>query len=734
MTINGFGMKQKLILSLMLYVAFSFNAYAQVGTTFKMKDSNGHKVRYEIISQNAVKFKGGEYGKAAILTIPENVTYKGQQYIVKEIGVLAFSSCKHLKEIIIPSSVTEIGGGCFYECEALEKIKLPYGISELKSYCNTDNSSIYKFTIIQGFFEHCKNLKTIEIPASVVKLGDECFKFCEKLQTISLPASLSELGGACFLGCTNLKTIKLPDNIEVLPSLHDVNKLGSFTYGCFESCSSLEEIVLPAKLKKIEEECFRECTKLKKVKGLNSSIHLSTVYYRGSKGPFWCSAFNVDSAMNTFSFYAEGIIRKDIEDWQQKKEFETVAQYQARVTKAKRDAKLQELIAKYRKEYIANAGKNQKLNFSIGNYDSEYNVFPLTDTSFGTKYVRVPLADAPAFKENFEKALFVPTYDVINNNLALTRLDVSVNGKTYQSEQAVIENNNDLVIDFGDLNMDFGGQQGQRNTVVQQPTISIDHSIDQNIPTNAINNKQTFAVIIGNERYTQVAQVPYANNDARIFAEYCKKTLGLPEKNVKVYENATYGTMIGAVSDIQKIARAFKGDINVIFYYAGHGIPDEATGDGYLLPIDADGMNMRVCYPLSQLYKDLASMQARSVTCFMDACFSGAQRGSGMVVAARGVTIKAKNDHPTGNTVVFTAATDKQTAYPYEEKGHGMFTYYLLKKLRDTKGDCTLGELGTYICDEVAKQAVVTNGKEQTPVVLTSTGGVADSWKTMKLK
>ena len=418
---------------------------------------------------------------------------------------------------------------------------------------------------------------------------------------------------------------------------------------------------------------------------------------------------------------------------QQKKEFETVAQYQARVNKEKRDAKLQELIAKYRKEYIANAEKNKKLSFSIGNYDSEYNVFPLTDTSHGTKYVKVPMADASAFKENFEKALFVPTYDVINNNLALTRLDVSVNGKTYQSEQAVIENNNDLVIDFGDLNMDFGGQQGQRNTVVQQPTISIDHSIDQNIPTNAINNKQTFAVIIGNERYTQVAQVPYANNDARIFAEYCKKTLGLPEKNVKVYENATYGTMIGAVSDIQKIARAFKGDINVIFYYAGHGIPDEATGDGYLLPIDADGLNMRVCYPLSQLYKDLGEMQAKSVTCFMDACFSGAQRGNGMVVAARGVTIKAKNDHPTGNTVVFTAATDKQTAYPYEEKGHGMFTYYLLKKLRDTKGDCTLGELGTYISDEVVKQAVVTNGKEQTPVVLTS-AGISDRWKTMKLK
>ena len=55
------------------------------------------------------------------------------------------------------------------------------------------------------------------------------------------------------------------------------------------------------------------------------------------------------------------------------------------------------------------------------------------------------------------------------------------------------------------------------------------------------------------------------------------------------------------------------------------------------------------------------------------------------------------------------------------------------KKLHDTKGDCTLGELGNYVCDEVAKQAVVTNGKEQTPVVLTSSN-IADKWRNIKLK
>lgn len=227
--------------------------------------------------------------------------------------------------------------------------------------------------------------------------------------------------------------------------------------------------------------------------------------------------------------------------------------------------------------------------------------------------------------------------------------------------------------------------------------------------------------------------VPFANNDARIFAEYCKKALGLPEKNVRLYENASYGAMIGVVTDMQKIAKAFKGNINIIFYYAGHGIPDEATGDSYLLPIDADGINMRVCYPLNQLYKELGDLNVKNTVCFMDCCFSGAERGDGMVVAARGVAIKAKSGKPTGNTIVFTAATDKQTAFPYKEKGHGMFTYYLLKKLHDSKGNCTLGELGAYVCDEVAKQAVVTNGKEQTPVVLTS-ANIAEKWRELKLK
>ena len=84
-------------------------------------------------------------------------------------------------------------------------------------------------------------------------------------------------------------------------------------------------------------------------------------------------------------------------------------------------------------------------------------------------------------------------------------------------------------------------------------------------------------------------------------------------------------------------------------------------------------------------------------------------------------------------TVVFCAASGKQTAYPYKEKEHGMFTYYLLKKLEESNGNCTLGELGDYVGVMVNRQAVVTNDKEQTPLVLTPASNSL-SWKLNKLK
>jgi hypothetical protein len=88
---------------------------------------------------------------------------------------------------------------------------------------------------------------------------------------------------------------------------------------------------------------------------------------------------------------------------------------------------------------------------------------------------------------------------------------------------------------------------------------------------------------------------------------------------------------------------------------------------------------------------------------------------------------------PAGNMVVFSAAQNDETAYPYREKGHGMFTYFLLKKLQETKGNVAFGELSDYITDNVQKQSIIINRKSQTPTV-TSAAAMSDSWREMKLK
>jgi uncharacterized caspase-like protein len=121
------------------------------------------------------------------------------------------------------------------------------------------------------------------------------------------------------------------------------------------------------------------------------------------------------------------------------------------------------------------------------------------------------------------------------------------------------------------------------------------------------------------------------------------------------------------------------------------------------------------------------------VIVLMDACFSGSVRGDGMLMAARGVAIKAKPTTPNGKMVVMTAASGDETAFPYAEKGHGMFTYFLLKKLRDSKGNCSLGELSDYIKTNVQQQSIVVNRKSQTPTINVASS-LEESWKSMKLK
>lgn len=446
-----------------------------------------------------------------------------------------------------------------------------------------------------------------------------------------------------------------------------------------------------------------------------------------------------------YSQYAKEYVESRIERWQTKDHYETVDEYKARVTQQTRDAKIKELLKEAEAEYIKTYTADIRFtDMLLKPYDAENRVF-LVESKYGELIVPVPREhnEAQVFESSWAGMQFKdPKFYINNDKLMLSSLTfVTPTGDTYRYDGDESLNYTETVVDMNFSDIDTSklvAEDHSSNTpgVRRSKTmVSVGKSdVDTDIPESKEVNDKTFAYIIANEDYSMVAPVPMAQNDGQTFGEYCRKTLGLPETNVRYYPNASYGIMLSAIQDLKNIAKVYDpGEINVIFYYAGHGVPNEATKDAFLLPIDANGQQTEVCYSLNKLYSELAGLNANSVVVFLDACFSGAGRDGDMLASARGVALKAKAEKPQGNMVIFSAASGDETAYPFKEKGHGLFTYYLLKKLQESKGNATLQEIGDYVTEEVRRQSQLVNHKLQTPTVSASTA-MGDSWKNMKLK
>lgn len=702
------------------------------------------------------------------IVIPEEVTYKGKKYTVTAIGKAAFyegsygnkSPKVHLKRIVIPKTINHIEGDAFGNCE-LEEVH----ISDLTAWCNIgfydynsypffDRTKLYLngnivthleipdgvkiiggTFITRGGFRNYKQLESVKIPNSVEIIDSYSFINCVNLKKVVLPPSIKQIGSAAFESCKSLKSIRIPEGVKKIDrSAFDGSGLVEITLPhsieevnakAFNWCTSLESVTFLNSQVTIEKEAFKGCKKLKTVVGLSFKSKID-------KEAFVDSPFSLDYLMTSFSFFVNSYIYDEIEKWQKKGEFESTEQWRSRVTEGNRRKYVNGVIKQLREKYIEKYQRAEPAA-TIGNYNADQGVFPVSIAS-EQLYVKVPQDEALQFKSGFKSEYLQTQYDIVNDHIAVVARTCKVGDKVYQTtnQYAKADDLSDLALNLPPLEMDFGGVSN--NASSQKPASTpVDRTIDQNIPASGVTNSNTFAVIIGNENYSMVAKVPYAKNDAMVFAEYCRKTLGLPEKNVRTYGDATFGMMKNAIKDIQNIASAYNGNIKVIFYYAGHGIPNEQSKDAYLLPVDADGRETDICYPVNKLYQELGSMNVKNVIVLMDACFSGAQRGDGMLMSARGVALKPKASAPSGNMIVFSAATNDETAYPYMEKGHGMFTYFLLKKLRDSKGDCTLSELANYIQQNVSQQSVVINRKKQTPTVIPSQR-LSNSWHTMKLR
>mgnify|MGYP005965192129 CR=1 FL=1 len=166
----------------------------------------------------------------------------------------AFSFCRSLSEIVIPSSVTSIGKGAFFRCHSLSEIVIPSSVTRIgdgEFYGCVSLSEIVipsSVTSIGGSaFSRCYSLSEIVIPSSVTSICDSAFSYCRSLSEIVIPSSVTSIGKGAFSRCVSLSEIVIPSSVT---SIGD----SAFSY-----CYSLSEIVIPSSVTSIGDSAFYRC-------------------------------------------------------------------------------------------------------------------------------------------------------------------------------------------------------------------------------------------------------------------------------------------------------------------------------------------------------------------------------------------------------------------------------------------------------------------------------------------
>ena len=128
---------------------------------------------------------------------------------------------------------------------------------------------------------------------------------------------------------------------------------------------------------------------------------------------------------------------------------------------------------------------------------------------------------------------------------------------------------------------------------------------------------------------------------------------------------------------------------------------------------------------IDKIYDDLANLNVRSSTVFLDAWFAGQDRKYELVVAGLRPILLEVDVSYKWNVTVFSASTSKQVSGSFPNKKHGLFTYFLLKGLRpeNWKNNTSLSynELFQFIQSNVEREAGNLD-RNQNPTITTIDG------------
>jgi hypothetical protein len=284
--------------------------------------------------------------------------------------------------------------------------------------------------------------------------------------------------------------------------------------------------------------------------------------------------------------------------------------------------------------------------------------------------------------------------------------------------------------------MELASLLGQSRQPTVEPVKNLEEPSNQAPARAAVaspaTNPDAVAVIIGNRDYTgQVPPVDFAHRDADAWRLFAIETLGVSDRNIIDLRDATLAEMEAVLGNARshtgKLWRWIRPEESDLFvFYSGHGVPGMKDRRAYLLPVDGNPDTAELQgYPLELLYGNLAKMEARSTTVFIDACFSGESPGGQLVRNASGVRVKPKTQ-PVSNLTIISAAREDQIASWDREAEHGLFTKHLLLALngaadheRYGKADrnITLGEIQAYLNREMTYAARRQYGRTQQAMV-----------------
>lgn len=242
-------------------------------------------------------------------------------------------------------------------------------------------------------------------------------------------------------------------------------------------------------------------------------------------------------------------------------------------------------------------------------------------------------------------------------------------------------------------------------------------------PSSATDGANAFAIVIGVEKYREALPAAKgAEKDARDFAALLQTTLNVPAANVKLLlgDRASRADLQGALTEwLPK--NAVKPGGRVYVFFSGHGAPDVASGEAFLLPWDSNPAYLKSGgLSVKELQASLSALPGQQTFVFLDACFSGTGERSVLADGTRPlVPVRELSDAP--SVVTFSAAGAREATGAHASSGHGLFTHHLLAGLSgaaDADADLhvTLEELQRHLATHVSAEARLQN-REQTPTL-----------------